>query len=880
MSPERWNRVESILDSLLQAHPAEHEPMLDALCDDEEIRAEVTSLLNALGESNAFLERPAADIAIPLLAGVLGEESADDNLVVIGDRWRLIRQVGRGGMGTVYLADRADGHFKQQVALKLINRGMDSLEIIGRFIRERQILARLGHPNIARLLDGGLAEDGRPYFVMEFVEGEPITEYCDRLRLGIRERLRLFLVVCEAVHHAHQNLIVHRDLKPSNVLVTDEGEVKLLDFGIAKLTGEQGDHDGVGPEVTQIRVMTPECASPEMVRGEAVSTASDVYQLGLLLYELLTGRRPYTFKGRSRTEIERIILEKSPEAPSTRVVKSHGSELEVHDLSRLRGATPQRLRNMLAGDLDAILSKALRKEPTRRYSSAEGFALDVTRYLQGLPVEARTGRLAYRTEKFIRRNKWVLAAAAAFAVIAVTFGSIYTIRVTQERDNARLQAVKAERSAELFNRFFESWNPDAADRDQISAADLLRVSVLRAEREMSEEPEVQSAMLSLLGEIYTNIGRYESADSLLEVALKRQQAILPARHADLAATLMRIGKLNYQKGQYDEAEEDYRQALEMYRSLRGPSHRDALAAQLGLASVLVQGQDRFSDAEQLLRELITIGRDVFGDDALVMADATRALGLSLFYQAKYSEAEEILRPAVEMYTRLFGRSHPITLITMQTLAATVRDVGKVDESVALQREVLQAYERLYGLEHPNTTFACYALALNLDRQGSFDEAYVVARRAFETTLEQNGAAHPDTARYLRLLGFVALNRGLYDEAVTHLRGALRAYRTSFSYRHADEAGILNRLAYLLVQSGARDAREVYREAVEVHRELSSSSRIFVTYAPHLLAWAMDRMGDHDEAMALYRESRALYTPLLPPGHPYRMDVEQALTGSS
>ncbi|MEX0748041.1 MAG: serine/threonine-protein kinase, partial [Rhodothermales bacterium] len=761
--------------------------------------------------SESFLTASAAEVAAPLLASVLS--SRDEAPDLIGEKWRVLHLIGHGGMGTVYLAERVDGQFSQRVAVKLIKRGMDSDEIVARFIRERQILARLNHPNIASILDGGLLDDGRPFIVMEHVEGEPIDEFCERRQLPIHRRLQLFLTVCGAVQHAHQHLVVHRDLKPSNVLVTDGGQVKLLDFGIAKLLEQNGDGTRTLTNPDH-NIMTPEYASPEMVQGERVTTTSDVYQLGLILYQMLTRSMPYSFDRRSRTEFERVIVHQSPANASSLVAAA-------------------RFRRSLAGDLDAILLKTLRKEHHRRYATAEALAADIQRYLDGLPVEARGGRFAYRAEKFVRRNAWSLTGATAFAVLAISFAAIYAIRIKEERDIARLEAAKAVQSAELFNRFFESWNPDAADRDQISAADLLRVSVLRAEREMQREPEVQASMLSLLGEIYTNIGRFASADSLLHIALERQKQIFSTDHPDRAATLSRIGKLNNQRGRYDEAERDYEAALAMYRALHGASHPDALAAQLGLASVLVQGQDRFAEAEELLRETLSLGNPVVGETALVMADATRALGLSLFYQARYEEAEAILRPAVQTYTQLFGRTHPVTLLTMQTLAATVRDLGKVDESVHLQKEVLDEYERVYGPDHPNTTFACYALAFNYDRQGAFEDAYATARRAYESARKRHGTIHPDTARYRRLLGFIELNRGVLDEAETHLRGALRAYRASFSYRHADEAGILNRLAYILIHRGAADAAEIYLEAAEVHRTREDSEPLFATYAPHL-----------------------------------------------
>ncbi|MGH9464902.1 MAG: WD40 repeat domain-containing serine/threonine protein kinase, partial [Thermoanaerobaculia bacterium] len=417
---QRWRRVAELFDSLTGLPAAERSAHLDELgIEDPALRSEVEDLLSE-ADAVGLLDAPPAEVLATLLDEL--EEAIPEQPV--GARigpYRLVEELGRGGMGVVYLAERVDGQFEQRVALKLVKRGLDTEEVLARFRRERQILARLDHRAIARLFDGGATEDGRPYFAMEHVVGEPITVYCDGRRLSIEERLKLFRRVCEAVHHAHRHLVVHRDLKPSNVLVTAEGDLKLLDFGVAKLLGS-GEEGQAPPTLTRVglRAMTPEYAAPEQVLGNPVSTATDVYALGVVLYELLTGRRPYRLGRRFGAEAERTILEVEPERPSAVVeAQPEDPDRTAEELARARGLSPGGLRRRLTGDLDAIVLTALRKEPERRYGSAQGLGEDLERHLAGEPVTARPEGWAYRAAKFSRRHRAALAIVGALLGLGV-----------------------------------------------------------------------------------------------------------------------------------------------------------------------------------------------------------------------------------------------------------------------------------------------------------------------------------------------------------------------------------------------------------------------------------------------------------------------------
>ncbi|MPY87308.1 MAG: protein kinase, partial [Luteitalea sp.] len=425
---EQGERIQKLLDELEGVPPASQHDYLTERCPDPELRREVLSLLAAEGEASDYLDRFAQGM-LPALA-----TPPDPRGRRIG-AYRLLRLLGRGGMGVVYEAERADGQFEQHVALKLLTTALTGTEAHDRFLVERHILAGLGHPAIAHLLDGGVVADGTPWFAMEYVDGEPIDAYCDRRQLGVRQRLELVLQICDAVEHAHRRLVIHRDLKPANILVTSEGRIKLLDFGIAKLLGAMGGSGAAPPTRTGQPVMTPEYASPEQVRGEPLSTASDVYQLGILLYRLLTGRWPYTLGSRHGGDIARTICEQTPTRPSTVVFRetqepsTPAAQAVVDEICRVRHSSPARLRRQLRGDLDNIVLKTLRKEPERRYGSVDALAQDIRRHLDGHPVTARRDTVVYRGRKFLERHAVGVTAAAAVVMVALVLAGLHTWRI-------------------------------------------------------------------------------------------------------------------------------------------------------------------------------------------------------------------------------------------------------------------------------------------------------------------------------------------------------------------------------------------------------------------------------------------------------------------
>ena len=526
---DRWRQVNRVLDIALELPPEERKAFLNHACvGDPSLSVDVERLLHACDRAEHFLEQPAPMFAVSLLEDLVADTETPSDVDIQVGPYRLVRELGHGGMGAVYLAERADDQFRQRVALKLIRRGMDS-QGIRRFMEERQILASLSHPSIARLLDGGITDDRLPYFAMEYVDGTPIDRYCDARRLSIVARLALFVGVCQTVQYAHRNLVVHRDLKPSNILVTADGQVKLLDFGIAKLLTSQEATAGL----TQpgLRLMTPQYASPEQVRGDSISTASDVYALGVLLYELLTGHYPY---GRvsSLHDIEHAVLQQQPVLPSAAVrrilERDAGSNPVTPALvSHARHCSVEKLVRALRGDLDTIILRAMSKEPERRYSTAEQLAEDIGRHLAGRPVTARRDTRRYRIQKFVQRHRFSVAAAGAFIVLLVVFSvitAVQSVRIRAQAERLTLERNNAQHVTRFLTEMFNLSNPIEGKGHALRAREVLDSGAARIERELKNQPAVQAQLMTTVGEAYHGLGLYRSRAAAVDFSTRAATA--------------------------------------------------------------------------------------------------------------------------------------------------------------------------------------------------------------------------------------------------------------------------------------------------------------------------------------------------------------------
>ena len=741
---ERWPEVKSLLEQALEVPPEERAALFLRLAAEPALVAEVQELLGLEDQAGGFIDEPLFSF----------QQSAPE--LEAGRRlgpWRLLRPLGKGGMGTVYLAERADGAFDLTVAVKLLSTGLDTEELIARFEAERHILARLIHPNIARLLDGGTGEDGRPYLVMEHVEGEPIDVHCDRRRLSTRARLELFRSVCSAVQLAHQNLVVHRDLKPANILVTSDGTVKLLDFGIAKLLAPQQDVGShIAPTLGQwgAAPLTPRYASPEQVRSEPITTASDVYSLGVVLYELLTGHRPYRLDTLSPTEIERVVCGAVPLRPSTVVRRSE--ELATADGGRLlltpdavagvRESDPARLSRRLAGDLDTILLTALRKEPDRRFASAEQLSEDIRLYLAGLPIRSRPDSFRYRAGKFVVRNTVGVTVAAAVLALLLAFTGAMTWQraeiAARSREVAR-ERDRAKATRQFLLDLIDQADPRKAKGQEITVRQVLDQRAGTLSDETSLDPATRADLLDALGVAYRSLGQFEKAGPLLREALSLRRRVLGDEHVQVAESLHNLASLERELEHPAEAERLMRQAFAIQRRAFPQGHRDLARGLNNFASLLGEKADAAGkaggpllvEAEAFAREGLAMKLRLFGEKNAEVAFSLNTLAVILVREGKLAEAEPLLQRSIALRRTLDGPLSPGLAKATLNLAVLLDKEGRLVEAEALHRESLAMRRKLYPEGHQELVGSLESLSDLRARRGDKGEAAALLLEAQE-----------------------------------------------------------------------------------------------------------------------------------------------------
>ena len=847
LSPERWQQIDRLFAQALERPPDERTAFLRHACgDDPALYHEITALLESADAAELALGESVTQFAAPLLAGLEADLGAAEAPARLGP-YRLIGEVGRGGMGTVHLAERADGQFEQQVALKLVKRGMDTDEILRRFRHERQILASLQHPNIARLYDGGASDDGRPYLVMEYVEGIPIDRYCDAHILSVDRRLRLFEAVCEAVHYAHQNLVVHRDLKPSNILVTEDGKVKLLDFGIAKLLSEEADR----LTQTGVRVMTPEYAAPEQAHGAPVTTAADVYALGVVLYELLTGHRPTP------------TAETGPERPSTAVTKPsehrrrNGTTETVtpEAVGATRAATPAQLQRRLRGDLDTILLKALHQEPGRRYASTEAFLDDIKRHLAGLPVAAQPDTAGYRFRKFLRRRRFGVATATAFVLLLAAFVGVYTLRVTQERNVALQERDKAAEVASFLENLFSASDPFMEERiDTMQVRTFLQRGATQVQDSLIDQPLVQAQMLTVIGRVYGRIGLDAEAIPVLQQALEARRTLLDAPHPDIAESLTELGDVLYNQGRYDESEAAFQDALTMRQALHGTRHA-AVAEAMNNHALALHALGKLDEAEALFREALALQRDLFGTEHIGVATTLSTLASLLEDRGVYDESETNHRASLAMRRALFDSNHPSVAVGLNNLAIFLRNQRRYDEAEPLLREAIAINRATLDAEHPHLVADLNILASVLRSQGDYETADSIFRDVLALRRKRLGPDHPDVSITLDSYAALLKAKGDLDGAERLQREAIAIARKAFGDEHMAIAITTGKLASILrAQGKPAQALPVYREALALYERLLSPDHPNVAVLRSNLGGCLTDLGRYQEAEPLFLTS--------------------------
>jgi len=837
MDAERWHKAKDIFVAALARDASTREAYLSAACgDDDSLRLEVASLLEAYDTSDGLSVPP---------------WTSDQTIVTLTTKtigpYHLIRKLGEGGMGQVWLAEQATP-VRRQVALKLVRVGIYDDAVLRRFYAERQSLAMMDHPAIAKVFDAGATTDGQPYFVMEYVQGSPITEYCDDKRLTIRERLDLFLDACDGVQHAHQKAIIHRDLKPANLLVVEvDGRPtpRIIDFGLAKAIASETSQPSMLTRAGSF-LGTPGYISPEQadLTSEDVDTRTDVYSLGVVLYELLTGVLPIdTKRNQPFDEVLRRLREEDPPRPSSRVAS--GAE----SIASARSTQPKTLTRQLRGDLDSIALKALERDRTRRYGSPAELADDIRRFMSNQPVLARPASGVYTLRKFARRNRIGVAAAAVIAAVLVASAVVQAVqlrRITRERD-------RANRVTDFMTNMFRV--ADASERrgNTVTAREILDKASTDIERGLAQDPLLQAQMMDVMGSVYSSVGLYSRAQPLLEHAVDiwaRAEGAdsLPAltsRH-NLANTLGR-------RARYPEAEKLERATFESLRRVAGPAAPLTLQSMAGLA-ITLENEGRLKEAEQLNREALEVARPVLGADHPDALRPLNSLGNVLGRQARFAEAEKIHTEALERCRRVYGTEHPQTVIAMAGLAGDLRGQGRFADAEKIDRETIEIRRRLFGAEHVQTLAGMIELARDISRQGRFAEAEQLNRQSLDISQRILGPEHTNTVALLINLALNIQQQGRYSESESINRKAIEINRRVLGPEHPYTLAPMSNLAIDLTKQGKlAEAETLARQTLDATRRASGPDHPSTIDSMNVLLACLHLAHKYNEAEPLARQ---------------------------
>ena len=886
MDRERWQRVEELVDQVLDLEPESRADALDQLRQDvPSLAGDVEELLAAMEpDGDRLLEAPVFR-EMPELAAGAAEDAVRDRSGTLLGAYRLLRVLGRGGMGVVYLAERADEEFEKRVAIKLMPRGLESDEAERRFRLERQVLARLEHPHIAGLLDGGVTNEGYPYLVMELVEGEPIDVWCDERGFDLEDRLQLFLDVCDAVQLAHQNLVIHRDLKPANILVTDDGAAKLLDFGVAKLVEE----DAKAPDLTLYQPRTTAYASPEQLQNLPVSTASDVYSLGVVLFRLLTGVLPRD-AGTTRTSAteESTASAHRPVPLCSQSAKSASSE------------NPVPWARQLAGDLDNILAKALAERPGERYGSVQELADDLRRHLAGEPVTAREATPGYRLRKFVSRHRLGFFASMA-AVLALTAALIAAM---WQANRARAEADRAQRVAALMSGLFTDADPWAPTSGDVTVPDLLDRGVERVRQELSDDKDLQADLLEVLGKAYNGLGNTQSGIPLLEEVFRERRESLGEEHPLTMNSRRDLGVALLTAGRKDEAVPLIEQAATYAEQHLGPTDPEFIDYLFALG-LLHKAQADYAAQEEVFRRIVGLLRQRSDETSSTLALALGELSVALDHHGRNPESLEVQREALEIAELTMGAAHPYSATIRNNMALRLNEAGQRDQAEALLRQTLELFEGRPGIHEreliaplsnlgallmgngdfaaarpvieraaqisrrtsPPENYTRIGAEINLaslEREdGNLRQAEAMFRQALARFEVQLGPEHQGTARVRALLGGTLAWMGRGDEAERLLRLALTGQRAPDRDPMGIDQTLLSLGRVLLDQGRLDEAEPLLQQALEVRRGSFPDETWQVAEVQLELAALARARGESDGGMAAI--SHRILTESLPPG---------------
>ncbi len=865
----RWQQIQSLFEQLVDSGASERAAHLARACgDDVELRSSVESLLKSDERREDLLLHAIGEAAESLL------EDHQDRL--IGTRigpYRVVSILGHGGMSTVYRGERDDSQYQQTVAIKVLQHATLHPRLRSRLHSERHILATLDHPSIARLIDSGDLEDGTPYLVMEHVDGESIDGYCDGRTLFVQERVELFIQVCAAVQYAHRNLVVHRDIKPSNIFVTDEGVPKLLDFGIAKLLAPESLSHTLPVTRLQERILTPENAAPEQVLGRPITTATDIYALGVLLYQLLTGRSPYRLLSYSQLQLERAICMDDPVRPSQMVISKLSGEKDA-DRSRIsdrRGLSPQRLRARLSGDLDAIVAMAMRKEPDRRYPSVEALADDLNRHLLGQPVRARQGDWRYNAAKFMRRHLLAVGGVAAVFLGLALFAGVMlweNRRIEMARDATAQERDRAQQVSAFLVDVFSQADPFNAQGRESTAKDLLDRGAERISGNLSLQPEVRAQLLESIGLAYRRQGLSERAIPLFEqaVAIRRQERPLDNGH--VAVALANLAKALTDAGHLISAEAYLEQAVAL--SENGGDSRP-----IETADILVQfgnfARDAKSDpkrAAELFGKALNIYRTTLGNQNLQVAGTLNGLASTAVWMDDYPLAEHYQREALSIFQATVSRNHPDNAVALATLGYILTQRDKYEEAEQVLNEALQIERNVFGVDSPRIAQIEADFGILYDREGDLTRAIAATQTALKITGDRLGPSHYMVGYYLDALANLFLKANELPTAETDARRALAVYAQALPARHLYVASAHQLLGEVLLRRGSMAAAEAeLRTALDINVGLAGADSWRASRSEAGLGWTLIQRDKASEGEPMLQSARSKLLATVGAQHP-------------
>ncbi len=840
MDSTRWQRMQNLFHCAADLPQSEQPDFLRSACaDDEKLASDVLAMLEHDKAGVSLLDRRLADVAEQTLESALAPRTGEFG------PYRVLSVLGEGGMGVVYLAERAD--LGNRVAIKVLRDAWLSPSRRERFASEQRTLAQLNHPSIAQIYDADTLADGTPWFVMEYVEGVPLTQYCREHHSSIEERLQLFRSLCEAVQYAHSNTVIHRDLKPSNVFVKSDGTVRLLDFGIAKQI-ESLDVP-VDQTMTGLRLLTPAYAAPEQIRGERVGTHTDVYSLGVILYELLTGQLPFDLSNLTPAEAATIITEHEPGRPSA-AVKRGG--IELVSLNKASWA-----------DLDVLCLTAMHKDPQRRYRSVEALIRDVDHYLADEPLEARPDTVRYRIGKFVGRNRRPVTAVALVFAVVMGLVIFFTVRLAKARNTAEAQAAQTQRIQQFMMNLFQGGDEAAGPASDMKVTTMLDRGVQEAQA-LSTDPKAQADLYQTLGSIYQKLGKFDRADTLLRQALDERKSLFGPDSTEAAESLVALGQLRSDQAQYKEGEKLIREGLQIDQAHLPRDSAQLLSAESALGSIMAS-QGNYDQAIQILDGVVRVQSAVGAPQSAALANSLSDLATAHYQAGHYPIADSLYRKVLDMHRQLYGPRHPAVANDLADLGAVQQDLGYYTEAEKFCRQALDIAQSYYGIDNPKTAADLTAVGRTLEYQNKFDDATVMLRQALAIQERVYGPVHPAVAEAVNELGNVAAMQDHYDDAEVQFRRVVDIYRAVNGDHHYLVAIALSNLAYVYMnKKDYPQAEQLFRDVVRRFTETLSADNVNTGIAHIKLGRTLMREGKYSEAEV---ESGAGYNILMKQANP-------------